>query len=59
VLPPLAQSLEGAQCELLRAVAGVAGHAAFAELRGELEAVLEDDVASSKSAFLSRWEPAL
>ena len=57
-LPPLAEALAGARCEVLRAVRDAAGHAAFAELARELEAVLEDDVASSKNAFLNRcsWQ---
>ncbi|PSC68890.1 DNA mismatch repair MSH4 [Micractinium conductrix] len=55
-LPPLAEALAGARCEVLRAVRDAAGHAAFAELARELEAVLEDDVASSKNAFLNRTQ---
>lgn len=55
MLPTLAAALSGAQCELLRAVAAAAGHAAFAELNAELEAVLEEDVASAKNTFLNRF----
>lgn len=55
VLPPLAEALAAARCELLRAVGAACGHAAFGELRGELQAVLEEDVRSAKSAFLNRW----
>lgn len=54
VLPPLAEALQGAQCELLRAVSAAAGHAAFAELRALLESALEEDAASAKNAFLNR-----
>ena len=54
VLPPLAQALQGAQCALLQAVGAACGHAAFAQLQGELEAVLEEDVQSAKNAFLNR-----
>lgn len=54
VLPPLAAALAGAQCELLRAVGAACGHAAFADLRGELAAVLEEDVRSAKNTFLNR-----
>ncbi|KAL4430860.1 hypothetical protein ABPG75_006116 [Micractinium tetrahymenae] len=56
VLPSLAAALAGARCELLRAVAAAAGHAAFAELAAELEAVLEEDVASAKNTFLNRTQ---
>lgn len=54
VLPPLAQALQGAQCTLLQAVGAACGHAAFAQLQGELEAVLEEDVQSAKNSFLNR-----
>jgi hypothetical protein len=54
VLPPLAQALAGAECELLRAVGAACGHAAFADLAAELLTVLEEDVRSAKSAFLNR-----
>lgn len=54
VLPTLVSALSGARCELLRTVAASAGHAAFPELATELEAVLEEDVASAKNTFLNR-----
>lgn len=54
MLPPLSAALASARCELLRAIAAAAGHAAFAELGAELESVLEEDVASAKSTFLNR-----
>ncbi len=54
MLPPLTAALASACCELLRAVAAAAGHAAFAELGAELESVLEEDVASAKNTFLNR-----
>jgi DNA mismatch repair protein MSH4 len=54
VLPPLAQALEGARCELLRAVGAACGHVAFDELQREVDAVLEEDVRSAKNSFLNR-----
>jgi hypothetical protein len=54
VLPPLAQALQGAQCALLQAAGAACGHAAFAQLQGELEAFLEEDVQSTKNSFLNR-----
>ena len=50
----LAQALQGAQCALLQAVGAACGHAAFAQLQGELEAVLEEDVQSAKNSFINR-----
>ena len=54
VLPPLAEALAGGRCQLMQAVAAACGHAAWGELRQELERVLEEDAESAKNAFLNR-----
>ncbi|EIE21559.1 hypothetical protein COCSUDRAFT_17595 [Coccomyxa subellipsoidea C-169] len=55
-LPSLADALEPAKSELLKAVRANASHPVFAELLQVIDAALDSDVSSSKAAFVNRTQ---